>query len=134
MCAIARRRRVFSYEEKEIKIHPVLSKAGVKVVECFPLMIAEKPVGALYVYLQDEQQLSQIELLMVDNFVNQAAMAIFHSHNLVRMGHDLSRKEEELTRLRRAGLLISSRLRLEETLESILQMAMEVTGAHYGNF
>jgi signal transduction histidine kinase len=50
------------------------------------------------------------------------------------MQHDLARKEEELTRLRRAGLLISSRLRLEETLESILQMALEVTGAHYGIF
>ncbi len=28
------------------------------------------------------------------------------------MQHDLARKEEELTRLRRAGLLISSRVRL----------------------
>jgi signal transduction histidine kinase len=134
MRAIAQRRRVLSYEEKDIEIHPVRAKAGAKVMGCFPLIIADRPVGALYVYLQDERQFSQLELLMLDNFVNQAAMAIYHAHNLVMMQHDLARKEEELTRLRRAGLLISSRLRLEETLESILQMALEVTGAHYGIF
>ena len=83
---------------------------------------------------REERQFSQLELLMLDNFVNQAAMAIYHAHNLAMMQHDLARKEEELTRLRRAGLLISSRVRLEETLESILQMALEVTGAHYGIF
>jgi len=82
----------------------------------------------------DERQFSQLELLMLENFVNQAAMAIYHAHNLILVHQDLARKEEELSRLRRAGLLISSRVRLEETLESILQMAMEVTGAHYGIF
>ncbi len=46
----------------------------------------------------------------------------------------LMRKRDELSRLRRCGWLISSRLKLEETLESILQMALEVTGAHYGIF
>jgi signal transduction histidine kinase/GAF domain-containing protein len=101
---------------------------------CFPLIVANQPVGALYVYLQDDRHFSQLELLMLDNFVNQAAMAIYHAHNLVRMQRDLTRKEDELIRLRRAGLLISSRLRLEETLESILQMALEVTGAQYGIF
>ena len=101
---------------------------------CFPLIVAAQPVGALYVYRQDDRQFSQLELLMLENFVNQAAMAIYHAHNLIQVRHDLARKEEELTRLRRAGLLISSRVRLDETLESILQMAMEVTSAHYGIF
>lgn len=134
MRAIGQRRRVLSYEQKDIEIHPVRAKAGAKVMGCFPLIVADRTVGALYVYLQDERPFNQLELLMLDNFVNQAAMAIYHAHNLVMMKHDLARKEEELTRLRRAGLLISSRVRLEETLESILQMALEVTGAHYGIF
>ncbi|MGC8782445.1 MAG: GAF domain-containing protein, partial [Anaerolineae bacterium] len=38
----------------------------------------------------------------------------------------------ELARLRRAGLMISSRHRPQETLEAILQMALDVTGAKYG--
>ncbi|MGD0750828.1 MAG: GAF domain-containing sensor histidine kinase [Anaerolineales bacterium] len=132
--AIIQRRRVLSYEEKDIQIHPVRAKAGANVTGCFPLVVANRPVGVLYVYLQEDRQFSQLELLMLDNFVNQAAMAIYHAHNLAMIQHDLARKEEELVRLRRAGLLISSRLRLEETLESILQMALEVTGAHYGIF
>ena len=134
MRAIIQRRRVLSYDEKDIEIHPARATAGAHAMGCFPLIVADQPVGVLYVYLQEERQFSQLELLMLDNFVNQAAMAIYHAHNLTRMQHDLARKEEELTRLRRAGLLISSRLSLEATLESILQMALEVTGAHYGIF
>jgi len=132
--AISQRRRVLSYEEKDIDIHPVRARAGAKVMGCFPLVVAGRPVGVLYVYLQADRLFSQLELLMLDNFVNQAAMAIYHAHNLSRMQQDLARKEDELIRLRRAGLLISSRLRLEETLEAILQMALEVTEAHYGIF
>jgi len=134
MRAISQRRRVLSYEEKDIDIHPVRARAGAKVMGCFPLVVAGRPVGVLYVYLQADRLFSQLELLMLDNFVNQAAMAIYHAHNLSRMQQDLARKEDELIRLRRAGLLISSRLRLEETLEAILQMALEVTEAHYGIF
>ncbi len=53
---------------------------------------------------------------------------------LAGVQRDLARKEEELRHLRRAGLLISSRLKLEDTLEVILQMALEVTRARYGIF
>jgi signal transduction histidine kinase len=134
MRAIAQRRRVLSYEEKDIPIHPSMAQEGAKVIGCFPLVVADRPVGALYVYRLDERQFSQLELLMLENFVNQAAMAIYHAHNLILVRQDLARKEDELSRLRRAGLLISSRVRLDETLESILQMAMEVTSAHYGIF
>jgi signal transduction histidine kinase/putative methionine-R-sulfoxide reductase with GAF domain len=132
--AIKQRRRVLSYEEKGTNIHPARVMAGARVMGCFPLIVADIPVGALYVYLQDEREFSQLELLMLDNFVNQAAMAIYHAHNLEKMQRNLARKEEEIKRMRRAGLLISSRLRLEETLEAILQMALEVTGAQYGIF
>jgi signal transduction histidine kinase/GAF domain-containing protein len=132
--AIKRRQRMLSYEENDIGINPVREKSGARVMACFPLIVANRPVGVLYVYLHDDRHFSQLELLMLQNFVNQAAMAIYHANNLVSMEYDLARKEKELVRLRRAGLLISSRFRLEETLESILQMAMEVTGAHYGIF
>jgi signal transduction histidine kinase len=132
--AIRQRRRVLSYEEKDIDIHPVRAQAGARAMCCFPLIVAEEPVGALYVYLPDDRPFSQLELLMLDNFVNLAAMAIYHAHNLEKMQRDLTRKDDELVRLRRAGLLISSRSRLEDTLKSILQMALEVTGARYGIF
>jgi signal transduction histidine kinase len=134
MRAIRQRRRVLSYEQYDLEIHPVRALAGARAMCAFPLIVAEEPVGVLYVYLPETRPFSQLELLMLDNFVNLAAMAIYHAHNLEKMQRDLARKEDELVRLRRAGLLISSRSRLEDTLKSILQMALEVTGAQYGIF
>lgn len=132
--AINQRRRILSYEEEGLDIHPVKIDAGAKAVACFPLVVAEQAVGALYVYLHDDREFSDLELLLLENFVNQAAMAIYHARQMTSIQRDLARREDEVARLHRAGLLISSRLRLEETLEAILQMALDVTGAQYGNF
>src|SRR5687767_4281444 len=131
---IQRRHSTFSYEEPDLNVHPYHAARGVKAVACFPLIVAEQAVGALYIYLFQERKFTHLEQLMLDNFVNQAAMAIYHTRRLAGIRRDLKRKEEELNRLRQAGLVISSRLRLEETLESILQLALEVTNAQYGIF
>lgn len=132
--ALSLGRRVISYEEPDLDINPEIVKAGARVVACFPLIAAEQPLGALYIYLFEERCFTQLEEMMVENFVNLAAMAIFQVFRFINVRHDLARKEEELSHLRRSGLLISSRLKLEETLESILQMALEVTNAKYGIF
>jgi len=134
MRTIKRRRRSLSYEEADLDIHPVYAALGVKAVACFPLIIAEQAVGILYIYLHEERRFTHLEQLMLDNFVNQAAMAIYHSRRLAGIRRDLIRKDEELNQLRRAGLLISSRLRLEETLDSILQLALELQMLNMGFF
>jgi GAF domain-containing protein len=134
MRTIQRRRKSLSYEEADLDVHPYHAALGVKAVACFPLIVAEQPVGILYIYLHEERQFTHLEQLMLDNFVNQAAMAIYHSRRLARIKADLTRKDEELNQLRRVGLVISSRLRLEEMLDSILQLALEITNAQYGIF
>ena len=134
MRTIQRRRRSLSYEEPDLNIHPYHAALGVKAVACFPLIVAEQAVGLLYIYLHEERQFTYLEQLLLDNFVNQAAMAIYHAKRLAGIRRDLTRKEEELNQLRRVGLLVSSRLRLEETLDSILQLALEITNAQYGIF
>jgi signal transduction histidine kinase len=131
---IQRGRRTLSYEEHDIEAHPYYAASGVNAVGCFPLIIAEQTVGILYIYLYEKREFTKLEQLMLDNFVNQAAMAIYHARRLTGVHRDLARKEDELSRLHRAGLIISSRLRLKETLESILQLALEVTNARYGIF
>jgi len=131
---IQRRRRTLSYEEHDLDVHPYHAALGVNAVGCFPLIVADQAVGILYIYLYEKREFTQLEQLMLDNFVNQAAMAIYHARRLAGVHRDLARKEDELNRLHRAGLIISSRLRLKETLESILQLALEVTNAHYGIF
>lgn len=134
MRAIQRRRKILSYEETDIDVHPYHAALGVKAVACYPLIVAGQVVGVLYVYLHEDREFTPLEQLMLENFVSQAAMAIYHARHLDNVRRDLAHKEDELKRLRRAGLLISSRLQLEETLESILQLAMEVTNARYGIF
>ena len=134
MRTIQRRRRCLSYEEPDLDVHPYHVGLGVKAVACFPLIVAEQAVGLLYIYLHEERQFTHLEQLMLDNFVNQAAMAIYHARRLAGIRRDLIRKNEELNQLHQAGLLISSRLRLEETLDSILQLALEITNAQYGIF
>jgi GAF domain-containing protein len=134
MRTLQRRLRSFSYEEPDLDVHPYHAGLGVKAVACFPLIVASQAVGILYIYLYEERQFTQLEQLMLDNFVNQAAMAIYHARRLEDVKHDLVRKEDELNQLRRAGLLISSRLRLEEALDSILLLALEITHAQYGIF
>jgi GAF domain-containing protein/nitrogen-specific signal transduction histidine kinase len=134
MRTIQRRQRTFSYEEPDLDVHPYHAALGVKAVACFPLIVAEQAVGILYIYLHEERQFTHLEQLMLDNFVNQAAMAIYHTRRLAGVKRDLTRKDEELKQLRQAGLLISSRLRLEETLDSILELALEITNAQYGIF
>jgi len=134
MRTVKRRRRTLSYEEPDLNVHPYHAARGVKAVACFPLVVAEQTVGVLYIYLHEEREFTHLEQLMLDNFVNQAAMAIYHTRRLAGIRRDLARKEQDLSRMRRAGMLISSRLRLEETLESILQLALEVTNAQYGIF
>ncbi len=80
------------------------------------------------------RELTMTELAMLENVAIHAAAALARVQDAARMQQSLHRKEEELERLRRADMLISSRLGLEETLEAILQMALEVTGARYGIF
>jgi signal transduction histidine kinase len=132
--AIHQRRPVLSYEEPDLEIHPRQRAAGAAIVVCLPLVVADQPLGVLYVYLHEDRRLSQVDLLLLDNFVNQAAMALYHAGRFTDAQRSLARKEDELALLRHAGLLISSRSNLEATLNAILQMALEVTGARYGIF
>ena len=131
--SIAKGQRILSYDKDSPSIHPINSAAGAKVVACYPLTVAKENVGALYIFNHKNHPFTEVELLLLENFVFQAAMAIYHARQMTRIQNNLSRREEETARLHRAGLLISSHPNLNETLEAILKMALEVTNAQYGN-
>ena len=114
--AVRLRRPVLSYENPDLEIHPAQRAAGAEVVACLPLVVADQPLGVLYVSLHENRRLSELELLLLNNFVNQAAMAIHHAGESIDVRRNLARKEDELTLLRRAGLLISSRSRRSASL------------------
>jgi GAF domain-containing protein len=99
-----------------------------------PLGMAERPYGALTVTLPRGRKPDRGEELLLQSLANVAATALSQAGVRRTSRQTLARKEDELDLLRRAGLLISSRTGLQDTLDTILQMALEVTGARYGIF
>ena len=132
MQAVADQRPVLSYEDPATgsdQAHAVRQS-----IACLPMFAGKSSVGVLYVSLQASRSFSRLEIQMLESLAIQAATAIYQAGQRGRVQRDLARKEDELVRLRRAGLLISSRMRLDDTLDAILQMALEVTEAKYGIF
>ena len=134
MRAVATRQRVLSYEIEGLTIHPTKQALGAQAVVCYPLATAEGVLGALYVYLHERPGFTEIELLMLDNFVNLAAMTLAAARRAGQAQQDQLRKDQELRHLRRAGRMLSSRSSLKGTLDVILRMALEMTNARYGIF
>lgn len=132
--AIEQQQRIISYEQPDLQIHPSITASGAKVLACFPMIVTGEPVGGFYIYLGQKRAFTQLELVLLDIFVNQAAMVFHQTRRMAHVQRDLFRTEDSLKRLRDAGWLISSRFGLQQTLEAILQMALDVTHASYGIF
>ncbi|NJN99563.1 MAG: GAF domain-containing protein, partial [Anaerolineales bacterium] len=128
------RRRLLSYQERGRSIHPAKQAAGAHSLVCYPLIVADEIVGLLYVYRCDEVRFSEVELLLLDNFVNLAGLAIHHGRQVGGMTRALARKVNQLEKLERASRLVSSRTSLDETLHEILAIGLDLTAAQYGSF
>ncbi len=132
--AIRYRRRLSSYEPGAAHIHPLKQEVGACVLICYPLIVSDEVVGVLYVYRGDERRFDDVELLLLDNFVHLAGMAIYHGRQAGGLNKTLTRKVREMETLRRASHLISSRTNLDDTLQEILSIGLDMTAAQYGSF
>ncbi len=99
-----------------------------------PLCVTDQPLGQLSLALPPHRTLAPIEQTILNNLANLAAGALFHASVRRDSQRTLARKEDEISLLRHAGMLISSRTGLQDTLDTILHMALEITGARYGIF
>ena len=131
--ALARRARVLSYEANSPRFHSLKYQAGIRTSACYPLLVGSQPVGALYLDRHTERPFGDEELLLLDTFVQLAAVAIYNTRQFEGMNRALRRKVEELERLQRADRLISSRRNLDDTLREILNTALNLTQAEYGS-
>ena len=132
--ALARRSRVLSYEETNIAYHPLKYEAGIRTAACYPLLVSGQAIGALYFGLHSDRRFTPHELLIFDTFVQLAAVAIYNTRQYQGINRALQRKIDELERLQDASQLISSRLHLDDTLQQILNTALELIQADYGSF
>ena len=103
-------------------------------VMCLPLTMAQERIGALGLVFGPGQGLDPEQAGPLALHGQLLAAALDRAAHTPLVGRDLYRSEQDLDRLQRAGLLISSRRGLQETLDTILRMALEVTNAHYGIF
>jgi GAF domain-containing protein len=132
--AIRHRSRILSYEDPSLPMQDNKLQAGIRTMACYPLLIAERPTGALYIALKSERRFSEEELMVLDLLANQAAVAIHNTQRFEVFNRALQRKVDELERLHSAEQLISSRRSLEETFREILRTAVELTRASHGSF
>lgn len=131
--ALRRRSRVLSYESG-LPFHPLKYQAGIRTSACYPLLVQDHPVGALYVDLREARHFTDDELRLLDTFVPLSAVAIYNTRQFEGISRQLQRKVVELERLQRAGELIGSRPSLNDTLQEILYSALQLTHAEHGSF
>ncbi len=132
--AIHHRRRLLSYSRGAPRIHPLKTKAGARALVCYPLIVGQEVVGVLYVYRCDKYHFSEVELLILDNFVHLTGIAIHHGRQVGGLSQSLARKVRKMEKLRRASRLISNHTNLGETLQGILAIGLDLTAAQYGSF
>lgn len=132
--AVRAKRRLLSYETGAPAIHPAKREAGAQVLACYPLLVGSDVAGVLYLYRCSARRFSVVELLLLDNFVQLAAMAIHYGRRVGGLSQALTRKVREMEKLRRASGLLGSRTNLDETLNEILAIGLDLTAAQYGSF
>jgi signal transduction histidine kinase/putative methionine-R-sulfoxide reductase with GAF domain len=130
--AFARKQQVLSNQESDLPMALQPEGSEMEVVACFPLIVDQEDLGALYVHRNSSDPFSDLEMAAIENYAILAALRLAATLRTQQAIQEQARKEKELRRLRRAGMMISSRSSLKETLETILYMAMEVTEAKYG--
>lgn len=132
--AVERRSILSSTSEPGATIHPARAAGGAVVTACFPLVFAGDALGVLYLHGYDRPDFLPVEMQAAEAFANLAAVTLSLARQAAQAQQEQLRKDRELRRLRRAGMLISSRSSLKATLDTILQVALEVTDAIYGIF
>jgi signal transduction histidine kinase/transcriptional regulator with GAF, ATPase, and Fis domain len=130
--AFSRKQPVLSNREADLPLALPEGDSGTQIVVCLPLIFGQDDLGALYLQRDSPDPFPEVELAALDNYAILAAITLAASLRTQQSLQEQARKEKELRRLRRAGMMISSRSSLQETLETILYMAMEVTEAKYG--
>jgi signal transduction histidine kinase/GAF domain-containing protein len=127
--AASRKARVLS-QDADVPPHP--SETGIARA-CFPLLVGEDVLGTLYA-ARAGAPYQAAEVLLLEHLADLAAAALGLARQVSQGAQEQTRRERELRRLRRAGMLISSRSNLKGTLDAILQVALEITDAVYGVF
>jgi signal transduction histidine kinase len=104
-------------------------------VTYFPLTVAGEALGVLVAAPPENAPFTPPQLAWLEHLAGLAAVILsLATRRPALPAQEQTRRERQLRRLWRAGMLISSRSSLQDTLDAILSMALEITDASYGIF
>jgi GAF domain-containing protein len=103
----------------------------IKTCVAIPLTANNKVVGTLCAGTE-KARISAADLDTLHFFAAHAAIAIQNSLYVDRVNRDLAMREAELAQLRRIERMINYSLKLEDVLKHILDGALELTNADFG--
>jgi signal transduction histidine kinase len=109
----------------------IQSHTRIRTSLAIPLTANKTVVGALCAGTEKEE-IPPSDLDALYYFATNAAIAIQNSLYIDQVSRDLAMREAELSQLRRIERMIHSSLNVEKVLKHILNGAIELTGADYG--
>lgn len=125
--ALQHKVRQLSWENPALK--PAVGQAAY-----FPLLASGEVFGVLAASRPDDQPFQPSDLTWLEHLSCLTALTLSLASLPIRTGQAQTRQERQLRRLRRASMLISTRSSLQDTLDTILRTALEITDASYGIF
>ena len=100
------------------RVNPRMIADGVGAAACFPLRLAGKSVGVMWVQYRDPRRFSQAEVEALRLYANQAAIA-----------YENARRMREMEHLRRSAERLAGAAGVHEVLQQIVGCVREVLGA-----
>ena len=104
---------------------------GIKTCISIPLLVGNRVVGSLYAGTKKDR-ITPADIGALNYFVANAAIGVQNSVLFAQVTYQLARRESELNQLRSIERTINSSLDLREVLRRILNGALDLTSAEYG--
>jgi GAF domain-containing protein len=104
---------------------------GIKTCISIPLLVGNRVVGSLYAGTKKDR-ITPADIGALNYFVANAAIGVQNSVLFAQVNYQLARRESELNQLRSIERTINSSLDLREVLRRILNGALDLTSAEYG--
>jgi len=120
--------QIFPDIKQDDRINPSLYDLGIRSMIAVPLKLEERVIGVLYLNDSDLHDFTGTEVSLLSTLANQAAIAIQNAG----LFEEVRTRADEVSLLQRVSTKISTTLRLDEILPSLVEGAMRLTKTESG--
>jgi len=112
---------------------PLSTREGFRAFADLPLKRADRIIGMLSAVFVEPHKFSETEIELLTALADQAAIAIENARLYAQTDEELRRWAEALSALQRVSRELSATLNLDHILQLLLEEAVRVAGATFGN-